>query len=192
MRLAVLLTLAILLAPVPARAQSLWMPRDRGGSVVLEALRTGIEFVEDKFPTGALFLDVRVPVSHAWLVAEVPYGRLKGDYLIFIGSSGVTESSLGNPYLGLETRGDSPFFGELGVRAPLADEDKLGALATGAYSDVGRFNSFLPHQASIQAAFNVRTVSQDGIASRLRLGFAVRIPTRSRRNGDPELYGLYA
>jgi len=192
MKRAVLLILAVLFAPVPARAQSLWIPRDRAGSVTIEALRPGLEFVDESF-AGTFFLDLRAPLQgKAWLVAEVPFALVSGDYLIFIGSSShFSRSSPGNVYLGLETSaGDSPFFGEFGVRVPTTPSGTdLVAAETGADSDFGRFNTFYPKVFSMQGVFNARTVSAGGIASRLRLGSALAVSTEG---GDPEVFGLYS
>ena len=44
----ILLFLNVALLPDLARAQSLWIPRDREGSVMFEALLPGVEFVQNE------------------------------------------------------------------------------------------------------------------------------------------------
>jgi hypothetical protein len=191
-----LVGIAISLAPSSTRAQSLWLPRDHDTTLLLEALKPGLELIDEEFPTGVVFLGVRHATSSGLaLVAELPYAKFKGTFDLFVGPSGeVSESELGNPYLGIEFAGDeSPFFGELGVRIPVADEDKFGATIVGLRTDLpARSFAFFPNYVPIQAAINLRQKSESGIVTRLRFGPTVIIPTEDSFSSDTELFGVYA
>jgi len=173
-------------------AQSLWIPRDRGGSVTLEALKPSLELVDQDFFSAALFLNVRAPIGGStFLVAEVPYASFHGDFALFIGSSRVSESTAGNLYLGFEGSGSgSPLFGEFGVRLPTTEKNGYPANLLGQSADLGRLDAFFAQVISVHAAFNLRTVTQGGIANRWRLGTAFAVPTEG--GGDPEIFALYA
>ena len=189
----ILLFLNVALLPDLARAQSLWIPRDREGAVMFEALLPGVEFVQNEdFLTGAYFLDARYPVSSSVsVVGELTYARLKGEYLIYVGSPEVSSKTFGNPYLGIEVGGtESPFFGEFGIRAPLMDENEPVAGLTGAYSDVGRWDAFAPFVVPVHAAVNLRQRLPSGVFHRLRAGTVLLVATDSQAETD--LYGVYA
>jgi hypothetical protein len=187
------LILGLAIPPSIACAQSLWIPRDREGSVMFEALLPGVEFVqnEDSF-TGAYFLDARYPVSsNISIVGEMAYARLKGEYLIYLGSPEVSSKTIGNPYLGVEVGGkESPFFGEFGIRAPLVDKNEFPAALTGEYSDVGRWDAFAPYVVPIHAAVNLRQRLPSGVFHRLRAGTVLLVATESKAETD--LYGVYS
>jgi hypothetical protein len=188
-----LVAITVSLAPSSAHAQSLWLPRDHDTTLLLEALKPGLELIDEEFPTGVVFLGVRHATSPGLaLVAELPYAKFKGTFDLFVGPSGeVSESELGNPYLGIEVAGgESPFFGELGVRIPVADEDKFGATIVGQLTDLTRGFAFFPNYVPIQAAINLRQKSESGIVTRLRFGPTVTIPTED--SFDTELFGVYA
>lgn len=80
--------------------------------------------------TSAVFFSMRLPLDK-WLglKAELPFVHADFDE-----PGGEAQNMLGNPYLGLEIGdGDSRFWGEVGIRFPLAQDDGLpdfGAAAT--------------------------------------------------------------
>jgi hypothetical protein len=187
----VLFAFAVTLASSHAQGQSLWLPRDRDRSILVEALHPRLETIDEDFFTAAYFLDVRCSVSPGvFVVGELPYARFDGDFYYYTGSPHRSEFTPGNLYLGVEVCGtESPIFGEFGARLPATEEKKFGALLVGEGSDLGRV-AFVTDAVPITAAFNLREVSASGIASRLRLGASLLVPTGSRL--DTELLGLYA
>jgi hypothetical protein len=144
--------------------------------------------------SGVFYLDGRVGLGeHLALVGELPYvdirpnGGTANDYYYYGDDFG---ASVGNPYLGLETKSStSPIFVELGFRAPLADEDQWISLLVGQVVDQSRWNAFLANRSSIQAAFNLREVTPQHIAYRLRLSPVLTMPSDG---GDTDLWGQYA
>lgn len=180
-----------------AAAQSLWLPRDRDHTVSLEMLHPSLEGFDSDLLSGAFFLAGRVAVSpRIAVVGELPYAKLKGvGYGTDIYGNEIFEdfssSTIGNPYLGIETTiASGPVFIEFGGRPPLASEVDIEAELTGAFADVTRWDAFLPNVASIQAAFNVREVTPSRVEYRLRLSPLLEIPTEGF--GEDELYALYS
>ena len=185
-------------AATPAAAQSLWMPRDTDYTISLEMLRPTLEGVDSGVLSGSFFLAGRAKLSpQVSFVGELPYVThssrsvatdFNGNEII----EDLSSSTIGNPYVGLETRiGSGPVFVEVGGRPPLTSDEEFEAVLTGIFSDVNRFPTFLPDVASIQAAFNLREVTPSKLAYRLRLSPMVAIPTGDN-NGDSELYAMYA
>lgn len=179
------------MAPGLARSQSLWLERDHVTTIRVEAHHVDIEYPDEKLLTGVAFLNVRHELtSKASIVGELPYARYETAHEEFV-PQGHSESSIGNPYLGVEISGsDSPFFGEIGVRAPVMSDQDIGAEVIGLFSDLPRSFAFFPNTVPISAVLNLRTPSESEIRARLRFGPTLTIPTES--GPDTELYGVYA
>ncbi len=184
--------LATVLAAAPQlQAQSLWLPRDSDHAVMLEMLRPNVERVDGEIFSAAYFLSGRVCVSdRIAVVGELPYARFAGTvsynsgypfYGFYFGD--ISESSIGNPYLGIETRATStPLFFELGVRTPLASDTEWIALFHGQRTDRLRWNAFDSDMASIQAAVNVREETDHHMAYRLRLSPVLTLPSAAEED----------
>jgi hypothetical protein len=195
--------IACVLALVPAAqapAQSIWIPRDRDRSVTFAAAKPSLEFIDERRFSPVLTLTSRMPVSgRIWWVAEIPYAHLsirnEGPLQPFPSES---NSTVGNPYLGLEAHaGSGPFFGEIGVRAPLVGNDAAGPYL-GMGSDVQFTEAFEPHVVSIEPAINLRETTGSHMAYRLRFSPTVDIPTGGDHPfpyqliHETELFGVYA
>ena len=198
MRLASHVSVALLLAiglhflPGPADAQSLWLDRDHPTTILLEADHVDMDSTHEKILTGVVFLDVRHEIAPGKaLVVEVPYTRMETPFEPF-NDVDFTQASIGNPYFGVEIGGDSPLFGEIGVRALLMSNSNrdTGARFVGLFSDLPRSFAFFEDAVPIQAALNLRTPITSDIRARLRFGATAAVPTKSVHNTD--LYGVYA
>jgi len=78
------------LAPGSVRCQSLWIPRDRDQSVLLEILKPGLEYIDEDTFTAAFFLDGRFALGpNVFLVGEGSARRVK-DLLEELSSRGRT------------------------------------------------------------------------------------------------------
>jgi hypothetical protein len=101
-----------------------------------------------------------------------------------------SETTIGNPYLGLEFgRANDGFSGEVGAHAPLASEESdVTASLSGVFSDVDRWESFWPALIPIVATANYRRVYPSGVLLRGRLGPSLWIP---EHDGDVEMFALY-
>lgn len=146
-RLAALVLLAALggLAPA-ARAQSIWLDRVSPRTIHLEVARPFFEDDDLGFST-TWFLSGRFPLGERLaLVGEIPFATARAELALPpFGTFEESSSTLGNPYLGIETRpegGHGAWF-EFGIRAPAASNTEL-ATFTGLVTDVNRLEAFLP------------------------------------------------
>ena len=191
------------IAPSPAGAQSLWMPRDQKHALLLEGLRPSLESSEPEFPSGAFFLGGRLRLSEtAALVVELPYARFEGNFVFGLADFETNSSTVGNPYVGVELGPPgSIFFAELGVRAPVTSDEEFVAVFTGVFADPTRFDAFSVHTLPVHALFNIRHVSPSGLLTRLRFGPVVAIATEDDAIslvtspfafGETDLFAVYA
>lgn len=193
------------LAPIALSAQSIWIDPGLGDALTLEALKPNLEGEGATLTTSVHFVGIRLSAGqNLRLVAEAPfaYGDVKeeADGL----PEGVEKATLGNPYLGIEwvPSTGSPFFVELGARAPLAsdlfvdetlEEGNFGT-AIGLLTEFGtRAEAFLPDIVPLSAMANywlrLSEGEAAGLALRLRGGPVTWIPTDG---GDVELLGVYS
>jgi len=146
-RPAALVVLAVLPAFAPiAEAQSIWLDRVDAKSIHVEIAKPFIEGPGDGFFTTSWFVSGRLRLSERLsFVGEFPFATFKLDSSFPPGSS-ETSKMIGNPYVGIESpppAGGGGWF-EIGVRAPLANEDEPAAL-TGIATDTERWEAFLPN-----------------------------------------------
>jgi len=181
-----------------AYGQSRWIPREGKNAVTVEFLRPNIESVDAGALSGAYFVTGRIATSSNFaVVGELPYARHASSQTTtdFFGSEITLQqssSTIGNVYLGMEAApNSSPIFMELGVRLPLVSGEEPLAQATGAVSDISRWEAFYHEVISVQAAFNVREVTPANVEYRLRLSPVLSISTEGG-TGGPELFGVYS
>jgi hypothetical protein len=183
-----------------ARAQSIWLPRDRSHGVLLEILHNRLEYWDSDFPTGSVYLGARFAVSQTVaIVGEVPYTRAVATDDFYFGElTVVSGETIGNPYLGIEINpSGSDFFVELGARAPLMGKDEPDDIAfhgpgfVASRADQGRFDAFAASTVPIHLVFNVRHVTDAGLLTRLRFGPVLAIPTENEDVREIELHASY-
>jgi len=182
------------LDPACSAAQSIWMPRDQDHAVLFEALRPSVERSDQDFLTGTYFLGGRARLSSGLsLVGEIPVSRFNGIFLFGLVDEEVQSSTIGDVYLGVEVRPSDSVLLELGGRPPIVDNDGDGVYAAfiGHYTDMTRFDAFLPHTASLHGLVNFRRVDERGLLTRARLGPLLEIPTEDTEVRDTELFALY-
>jgi hypothetical protein len=159
--------IALTLHAVPVSGQSSqWLDGRSEKPLALEILKPNFEGdVNTTFATQALFLSLRYALSpKVVLIADVPFAHYGMD------GSTDTESSIGNPYIGIEARGeDSPVSGEFGIRLPLVSGENSVQLA-GAFADIGRWGAFWEDVVPISAMVNARWRSRQGVVTKLRVG----------------------
>jgi hypothetical protein len=175
--------LAVAALPPAAAAQSLWLDRANPKTIHLELAKPLFDG-DEGFLTFAGFLSARLPVGDRLaFVGELPMANLAVD--------DETSTTIGNPYLGIETRPDGGHGGrfELGLRPPLASEDELAFLA-GLGADLPRWEAFIPEAFFARAAAHWRSDMRDG-APGFDLGVApvVWFP---QEDGDTELFVTYS
>jgi hypothetical protein len=161
-----------LTAATAASAQTIWTPIEHRLSVNVEALHPRFKLdqgAEASALSGAVFVTGTIPVAeHGMLVIELPFARSS----IAVAGESSSNSSIGNPYVGLQigtgtaSRG---FVGELGIRPPVVGDNDAEAGATGIFTDLDRQEAFINNLTAFSGAANVyaRGVHTGG---RLRLG----------------------
>jgi hypothetical protein len=195
---ALALATIIFLLPIALPAQSIWLDRRHSKIIALEIIKPNLSegfFSNTTFPTSVMYLSVRWPINEKLnVVGELPFAHggieFNSDFFDFNES----ESTIGNPYLGLEIRGQgSEFFTEIGARAPLASESNLGT-TIGFLSDfVDHGEAFFPDVVSIVAVENYQHRAASGLTARLRGGPSFWIYTGSGDlDDDVELFLLYS
>ena len=136
----------------------------------------------------AITLSSRIKlVRQTFLVVELPF--VKASYTSI--STNQDESSLGNPYIGIQFSGEgSKFFGEIGFRPPFMPEKKYLAESIGLITDFDRFEAYVPNYLQVSGAVNFQTQFSPVFGVRIRLGPSVNF--RVKGNSDGDLYAAYA
>ena len=139
---AVLLSCAFWL-PASLSAQGIWTHRTTGRAVSLEFLKPNFDGSSNSAGDFVLFLTGRMP---AWertdVVLELPLSRGSREASAYL--PGASETSVGNPYVGVEIKGEgSPSFAEIGIRLPITPDDAPLASLNGVLADWDRQEAFL-------------------------------------------------
>jgi len=163
----VIIASLILFLPPSLSAQSIWVNQGQGKVIAIEFLKPNFDGEDNStFATSAIFLSGRFPISSEMIfVAELPFSH--------IGSKDFdeSESSIGNPYIGVEIRKEGkPFFTELGLRPPLAPDDKDGAQSVGVVTDFDRAEAFGNKVFTITGKGNYYRKAASNMVVRLRVG----------------------
>jgi hypothetical protein len=181
-------------------AQSLWLDCSQHPALALEIVKPNFDdatFLNNTtFPTSVIFLSLRYPIS-TWVsvVTELPFAHGRAEFAAGFGEvENISESALGNPYLGLELRGkNSLFFAEIGARAPMTRIGNLAASMAILEEFADRLEAFIPEYLPLIALANFHYHSAKGFAIRVRAGPSFWINTEERYyGGDNELYLLYS
>ncbi len=162
---------------VPLHAQMPWTTNLPQRGLALDILRPKFQGGGTSLTSVAAFLSGRFPMGSLALRFELPAARGSDP---FSGSS----STLGNPYVGLETRGETGLGFEAGLRGPLTSENEFAA-EIGAFSDITRFEAFLPNTAVVATRARWRLQDTSGFTFDAGGGPSVLFPTKG--GGDPEL-----
>ena len=195
------LSFMIMLAfPALLPAQSLWLDCHQHPALALEVIKPNFSdetFLNNTtFPTAMLFLSLRYPITASTaVVTELPFAH--GGVEFTLGSNGderISESALGNPYLGLEVGGrNSSFFAEIGARAPVTRIDNLGGFIAALAEIADRPEAFVPEYLPLIALANFRYRRPGGFALRLRGGPSFWINTEKGEDDDAtEWFVLYS
>ncbi|MFQ5823224.1 MAG: hypothetical protein ACE5JB_04135 [bacterium] len=172
-------------------SQPIWVGQSLDNTLSLEIFKPDFKDINGNdnttFVTSAIFLSLRLPISKkVILVADIPFVHAGLD---FRNRDNISESMIGNPYLGLEfRRRDFPVFTELGLRVPLAP-DKFFPSQVGIFSDFDRLEAFLPDVVALLGAVNYQHNIISDFVLRLRAGPSLLLNTDDA--DDSELYLLY-
>lgn len=171
------------IVPASLPAQSIWLDRQHDKTIAVEVLIPNFSEENTTTSAWATFLSLRAPLSkNLNLVGELPIAHNSFEFRFFGSRISESETAIGNPYLGLEIKGqDAPIFAEVGLRLPLAPEENVGVLG-GLYSDVDRLEAFMPKMLPITAMLNFRQKTWGGMFLRLRGGASLLINTGAEEN----------
>ena len=195
--LAAVLICSMGLSSADLRAQAISLRGKPGNWVSGEFFRPSYESQGSvKLSSWILLLGVKANISErVALLAELPYANGKLNFSSNFFSNDRSQSAIMNPYIGLEflSRRQKTSF-EVGVRLPVADEDKALAAQAGILSDLDRFDAFIPNILAINGLLHVNSVSSGGFAFRLHAGpnFWVLTDTNNGVEDGVELLLKYA
>lgn len=164
--------IAITATVAPLAAQAVWVEPGRHQGVWMEVLRPELSeeltnLMDVSFISSATFLGGRYTVSPRLnLVGELPFAYGDLDGLDLDGQ----RATIGNPYLGLEYLASGPLAFELGIRAPLADEESFGTLIGLLTEFPTRSEAFLTDYVPLTASASYDVRLADRWAFRLRGG----------------------
>jgi hypothetical protein len=177
-----------------AHSQSLWLRYPKLHSLSLEYFSPSFKSdgLFSRIKGTTVFLTGRFNLSNVIAgVLELPYAN--GSYEAAMYSVSGSSSSLGNPYVGLEYYSQSaPFFGEFGIRLPVFNKNEMLAGLTGIYSDLDRWEAFIPEAFTVSTYGNFAARSESGVYTRLRVGPSFWISTKSSGDASEALLGYSA
>ena len=184
--------LAIALFATPVVAQNYWMHPGEGTSVSLEIFKPKFDdFEAFDLMTSVWLLSASIETSERMtLVLDYPIANLdvKENY------GGDAATLFANPYVGFEYKLGSldekeTLLVRVGIRLPLASDNKYGVASIGAWTLYDRFEAFVPDLLTIVEGFGWRKeLSSSGIEQKSNVNFAIMIPTE---DGEAELFGDY-
>ncbi len=183
--------LMLMLLPVSAFAQNYWMSPGEDNSVSLEFHK--VKFAGDLelgFRNSVVFLSGNFGSSEKFrILVEVPVSIYDPKPSPFDES----ETLLGNPFIGFEYRkpsddGSKSLIGRLGIRPPLASDEKFDATVMGLITTFNRFEAFIPDLFTVSAGGGYHQISENGTKSAFDFDASLMIPTE---NGDAELFVNY-
>lgn len=184
---AAILVIVSLLA-VPALAQPIWLGDGEDHALTIEWHKPIFDDNDGVgFMMSTIFLGYRSRTSeHLTIVLDMPLSNYE-----YEGDAG--EFLLGNPYVGLAFgKRDSEFHGDVGVRLPIADEDKTKAALIGMITEIDRLEVFLPNTVPVTGLMRYRTYSERSqFGLRAHFGPSILIFTDDRGSDDMEVFLKY-
>ncbi len=184
---------ALIAAVFPATGwaqRSIWQDRQADRSISVEFIKPQFDNGPDGLQLDPTFMTGAYMVTGAFklrngsnLVIDLPISHYGYDYQFGDFSYDNSETSVGNPYLGLEFRPREKSFFELGVRLPVVDGDDFGWTA-GFASDHERIEAYFPNALSVIGAGNYLPKIGENMTLRLRGGLSGIILTESEDGQD--------
>jgi hypothetical protein len=137
--------------------------------VSLDFLRPKFDGGGTSLTSGAAFLSARFPIGSAAIRFELPYARVAGP--------GFSSSTIGNPYVGLETGAASNLHFEAGIRIPATSETEEAGIM-GVFTDITRLEAFLPDVLTIAGRIRYHRTDTDGLTLDAGGGPSIWAPTQ--------------
>ena len=166
--------------------QSLWPDQTGDRAVAVEFLKPDFEGDNNTdLLTSATFLSGRLLIGQSVVgEAELPFVR----YGIDTGAIKRSESSVGNPYLGVRIKSPMLTY-RVGVRVPIATDDDGTTLTAGRLTDYDRFEAFLPDVFAIKGSVMGPVRLSDLVTLDIGGGPVILLSTKD--NGSNDLWAQY-
>jgi len=177
----VLAAIAVLGLVPPLEAQMPWTIHLPQRGAAIDILRPKFQGGGTSLTSVAVYLSGRVPLGvTSSLRFELPFALLT--------SSGTSSSTIGNPYIGVEDGHETGLAFEGGLRGPLTSETEYPAAQLGAYSDITRFEAFLPNTVVLSARARYRVSDTSGFMFDAGGGPSGWIPTKGGGQAEVVLH----
>lgn len=186
---ATLLTaIAVVSFTISASGQTLWTDQRSDRSLSIEFSKPEFEGEDNAdFLTSATFLSGRFPIGRrTFAEVDLPIARY-GIETDFVERS---QSGIGNPYVGILSRG-TVLTSRIGVRLPFASRDDGTALTAGRLTDFDRFEAFLADVVAVNASIAGPTRLTDNTTLHLGGGPLLLVSTEDRPDDNAEVYAHY-
>ncbi|RMG68082.1 MAG: hypothetical protein D6715_03210 [Calditrichaeota bacterium] len=197
LRISVLIGLLLFLFLTPSlHAQAILTHQSGEQTVAVEALKPAFDNDQGvEFATSAWFLSGLWQFNDNWaFTAELPLARY-GQEVSVNGQPTVdiSETTVGNLYAGIRYgHNNGPFMANLGIRLPFAEQDKLNAELAGRFSDVERWDAFIPNALGFIGTGQYRYQLASGFFVGARGGGSFLVNTDKDEGEDAsDLYLLY-
>ena len=186
-RIIPLLFLAAFMYPQSLSAQPIWVGASEMDGLILEWQKPVLDNSEGTgFFLSTLFLGYRQRTSESMFIhIEMPMSNIDSDER--------SEFLLGNPYIGLGFGSeDAIITGDVGVRVPIADEDKWAARIWANYGDIDRMEAFEPNAVPVSGLLRFRTMfPATKLGVRAHLGPSAVVFTEDRGDDVMDVYLKY-
>ncbi len=197
LRIAVLMGLLVFLIATPSlNAQAILTHQFGKQTVAVEVLKPNFTDAEGvEFVTSAWFVSGLWKFRDNWaFLAELPLARY-GQELRVNGQPtlDISETTIGNLYTGVRYgQPNGTFSANLGVRFPFAEQDKVNAELAGRFSDVERWDAFVPNALGFIGTGQYRLQLNHGFFIGARGGGSFLVNTDKETGEDAsDLYLLY-
>lgn len=126
-------------------------------------------------------------------VVNLPYIQAKGAYnFFFLNTQEIIENTIGNIYLGFETRKENvPFWTNLGIYLPTTPDNKIFATLVGAYSSPDHFEAFIPNSVLLTFRGNQQLNDKFGFGAITRIGVTGMLRTKIDENSTIDRFEAF-
>ncbi|KAB2924527.1 MAG: hypothetical protein F9K22_05800 [Bacteroidetes bacterium] len=169
--------------------QSMWTVGQTRKEVSVEFLSLGFNsdnFIDD-MSGYSMYITGRLPFGeHNAFMLMLPYAH--GEYPTYttwlFTVNGQNHSTIGNVYLGVElVKPETGMTTNIGLFLPTIDKEKWTAIISGLFSDIDRYESYIPEFVSIAFRTGKHFNPDGGLGLRLRAGITGMLNTASQSNG---------